>query len=259
MPENSSPPIGGQQPGQDVHGQQHLPHAHAGQPTGDRVVADGVDHPAQPRRPQAEHEHDGDDRPHDEVRGERAEQRARADVAHDVEDVGRPRQPAPQSDGDDAQQHARHAEGHDQWVHLEHADGEAVDDADGEPDAECDGQRGDRAPTALVGCDVGGEVGRHRDRQVDAARQHAQGLAGGEDRQRAGQQEDRPDAGDAEQAVVLPRRDRVEDGEDAGQHERRLLGEARAPARPRGLLGDRRRRPASTRPPSGRCSVGTVA
>ena len=34
---------------------------------------------------------------------------------------------------------------------------------------------------ALRGGDVGGEVGGHRDRQVDAAGQHAQRLAGGED------------------------------------------------------------------------------
>ena len=38
-------------------GQQHLPHAHTGEAAGDRVVADGIDRPTEPRRSQPEHEH----------------------------------------------------------------------------------------------------------------------------------------------------------------------------------------------------------
>ena len=151
-----------------------------------------------------------------------------------------PGQPAAQPDGDDAEQHAGHAERHDQRVDPEHADGQPVDEPDGEPDAERHGQRRHRALPALRGRHVGGEVGGHGDRQVDAAGQHAQRLAGGEDGQRAGEQQDRADAGRREQAVVLPDRDRVEDGEHADQHERRLLGEAHPPARPGGLLDLRR-------------------
>ena len=41
-----------------------------------------------------------------------------------------------------------------------------------------------------------------------------------------------------QEAVVLPGRDGVEHDDDAAEHERRVLGEARAPARPGGLLDD---------------------
>ena len=119
--------------GEHVHGQQHLPHPDAGEAAGDRVVADGVDRAPEPRRPQPPDEQGGDRGPHEEVLRERADERLRADLAHDAQHVRRARQPAAQTDGDDAEQHAGHPERHDQRVHLEHADGDAVDGADRRP------------------------------------------------------------------------------------------------------------------------------
>ena len=139
------PTDGREQSRQDVHRQQHLPHPHAGEPAGDRVVTNGVDHPTETRRAQPPHEQHGDHGPHDEVRRQRAVERPGADVAHEVEHVRRAGQPAAQPDGDDAQQDARHAQRHDQRVDPEHADRQPVDEPHADPDADRHGERGHRA------------------------------------------------------------------------------------------------------------------
>ena len=174
-----------------VQDDQDLPRACAGEPRRDRVVADGVQEPAEAGPPQH----------HEDQRRDRQE---------DDKAVGQDRQLHPGSEGPQRCRHARsgldhhelphvgqaehdqaHAQGHDQRVDAEHAHADAVEDAGQCRDQEGDEERDGQALAADEGRDhEPAHRGDGADGQVDPAGQERERLAGGEQGQRDGRPHD---------------------------------------------------------------------
>ena len=77
-----------QHPAERVDGEQHLPVPHAREPAGDRVVADGVDHPPEAAVAQAEDDQRGDRRPHEQAVRDVREEPLRAELDDEVRHLG---------------------------------------------------------------------------------------------------------------------------------------------------------------------------
>src|SRR5690606_7530405 len=180
----------GERAAEGVGGQDPPAHRDAGEAGGLRVGAERVQFASAAvvlevigRR----HEHgEGDQR---EV-GDRRDA-AGAEVDESAGEVGRSDLPGADPDGVDAADDVERAEGDDEGGHLAEADEQPVEQAEADAEQDRQGHAGDRVPAALE-VDPGGEGGDaegRADRQVDVAGDDHQRLAGGDQDQDGGVQE----------------------------------------------------------------------
>src|SRR5690606_23197434 len=121
---------------------------------------------------------------------------AGAEVDESAGEVGRSDLPGADPDGVDAADDVERAEGDDEGGHLAEADEQPVEQAEADAEQDRQGHAGDRVPAALE-VDPGGEGGDaegRADRQVDVAGDDHQRLAGGDQDQDGGVQEQVLDA-----------------------------------------------------------------